>query len=31
MNEEDKKIKRKKVLSELRAEEETENQLIWLY
>lgn len=31
MSEEEKKIKRKKVLMELRAEEETENQLIWLY
>lgn len=31
MNEEEKKLKRKKVLLELRTEEETENQLIWLY
>ncbi|PKM91753.1 hypothetical protein CVU82_00920 [Candidatus Falkowbacteria bacterium HGW-Falkowbacteria-1] len=31
MSEDDKKIKRKQVLSELRSEEETENQLIWLY
>lgn len=31
MSEEDKKIKRNQILSELRAEEETENQLIWLY
>ncbi|MFA7365407.1 MAG: hypothetical protein WCZ12_03600 [Patescibacteria group bacterium] len=31
MSEEEKKIKRKDILTELRSEEETENQLIWLY
>lgn len=31
MSEQEKKIERKKILDELRAEEETENQLIWLY
>lgn len=31
MNDEEKQIKRKSVLAELRAEEDTENQLIWLY
>lgn len=31
MNDEEKQIKRKGILSELRAEEDTENELIWLY
>lgn len=31
MSEEEKKIKRSNILLELRAEEETENHLIWLY
>lgn len=31
MTSDEKQLKRKKILAELRAEEETENQLIWLY
>lgn len=31
MSEQEKIIQRKKIIEELRAEEETENQLIWLY